>query len=361
MLGGVPGCGPWCERGRMAPTRLFVLAHGLFGDPAHLSLLGEECRNADVLVHQSSANTDRTTDGVSAGGHRLADEIRAVAARNPSLRSISLVGNSLGGLYVRHAAALLHDHGLIAGLKPETLVTTGTPHLGVRAFTFVPVPRWLQPAASLVIGRTADDLLLRDQSKLLLEMSLPDTEFGAALGAFERRRCYANLRGDFMVPFGSAAMETKPWGWGVHDGDTSARALAGLRNHKGVALWERDVIDGTRDGIGVILETKAGEQLRLPRRRRQSEWIDDGKDGSIVEEEIMRTGLHAHAWSKVAVGFASTSAASPLAHNRLVALQRAGWKQGISRWVERAHEGAFVVRHCAEYLVADHTVRPDGC
>jgi len=65
-----------------------------------------------------------------------------VAHRGGSLRSISLVGNSLGGLYARHAAAELWDaqSGRIAGLEPDAFVSVGCPHLGVRQFTFLPLP-----------------------------------------------------------------------------------------------------------------------------------------------------------------------------------------------------------------------------
>ena len=57
--------------------------------------------SAQVLVHSASANEGRTRDGVAAGGRRLAAEVEQLvtdaARRGDSLRTISLVGNSLGG------------------------------------------------------------------------------------------------------------------------------------------------------------------------------------------------------------------------------------------------------------------------
>ena len=142
-----------------------------------------------MLVHSASANEGRTRDGVAAGGRRLAAEVEQlvtdVARRGGSLRTISLVGNSLGGyatqgsnpgladfardhsphatalqtgllltrlslaldsLYARHAAAELWDaeSGRIAGLEPDAFVSVGCPHLGVRRFTFLPLPPPLQ-------------------------------------------------------------------------------------------------------------------------------------------------------------------------------------------------------------------------
>ena len=118
-----------------------------------------------VLVHAASSNQGRTRDGVAAGGRRLAAEVERVVAdvahRGGSLRSISLVGNSLGGLYARHAAAELWDaqSGRIAGLEPDAFVSVGCPHLGVRRYTFLPLPPPLQALGPLVAGRTADDLV----------------------------------------------------------------------------------------------------------------------------------------------------------------------------------------------------------
>ena len=188
-----------------------------------------------MLVHAASSNQGRTRDGVAAGGRRLAAEVERVVAdvahRGGSLRSISLVGNSLGGLYARHAAAELWDaqSGRIAGLEPDAFVSVGCPHLGVRRYTFLPLPPPLQALGPLVAGRTADELLLRDHLSrdelmrgrgrpLLVELAREGGRGLAALRAFRRRRLYANLKGDFMVPFGTAAIEVDA-GWGAGLGD----------------------------------------------------------------------------------------------------------------------------------------------
>ena len=73
------------------------------------------------------------------------------------------------GLYARYAAATLYtppDHSstssLICGLKARKFVTTASPHLGVRRFTYVPVPDFLHPLSTLFVGRTGEDLFLAD-------------------------------------------------------------------------------------------------------------------------------------------------------------------------------------------------------
>lgn len=329
-----------------APTRLVVLQHGLYGGASNLGVLAEDlerlCSPAgDVLVHCAAANEGRTRDGVAAGGRRLAAEVAEVAARHPSLRTLTLVGNSLGGLYARHAAAELHDErtGRMAGLEPELLLTIGCPHLGVRRYTYLPLPAPVINSAAprLVAGQTAADLLLLDGdgadeaggAPLLVRMS--EGSFGAALRAFRRRRAYANLRGDFMVPFGTAAIETSGWGAGVND---AARARD-FEAREGVVFVDRRVADGAADGVAIVCNAPAEH--------------GPGLDGGGSEER-MRRGLAACSWEKVACSFRSASTLTPFGHNRLAALRREGWRRAFE-WVEQAHLGRPVIEHAARYVL----------
>ena len=113
-------------------SHLVVLQHGLYGDATSLHALQAALEDLDggageLLVLSASGNVGRTRDGVAKGGERLAAEVRAAAARQPSLQSLSLVGS----LYARHAAGLLLDEaGLMAGLRPLAFVTLGCPRIG---------------------------------------------------------------------------------------------------------------------------------------------------------------------------------------------------------------------------------------
>ena len=51
----------------------------------------------------------KTFDGIAAGAQRVANEVRRTVAAAPDLETISMVGNSLGGLYARQALAALYD------------------------------------------------------------------------------------------------------------------------------------------------------------------------------------------------------------------------------------------------------------
>ena len=345
-----------------APTHLVVLQHGLYGNPCNLQEMQQQLHalgGGQVLAHLATSNEGRTRDGVAAGGRRLADEIRVLVNANPSLRTISLVGNSLGGLYVRAAATELLEQaagkggGLMANLEPRVLVTTACPHLGVRRYTYLPLPEFLTPAGRLVAGRTADELLLRDKAAgggggggggetggggeavpLLVAMSQPQSPHVLALRRFTRRRLYANLRGDFMVPFGTAAIEGAGWAAGVGD---ATRAKYFYEGAPDLSFIDQSVCTGAADGVAVVRECAA-------------EGGSGDQAGSAEMEELMRRGLSSVGWSKVAVAFRGATTLTPLAHNKLPALRRPGWRRAFE-WVEQAHEGRVVVEHAVRYIL----------
>ena len=332
-----------------SPRHLVVLTHGLYGGAANLIVLEQKLQaigGPTVLVHRAQCNEGQTRDGVAAGGRRLAEEVKKVAASHPSLQELSLVGNSLGGLYVRYAARELLDHGRMAGLEPHTLVTTGCPHLGVRRYTWLPLPSVLHPAGKIVAGATADDLLLRDSTvstPLLVEMSAPDSDFGAALRAFRRRRLYANVRGDFMVPFGTAALETGDWAAGVNDGALAKTYL----DRPGASFRDDLVCRGLEDGVAAVWEGDAAPPPPSPPPPLEG----PAEAEEVTYEERMRCGLEqCGPWSKAAVAFRTATTLTPFAHNRLVALRREGWRRGFE-FIEQAHVGERVCAHCAQYIL----------
>lgn len=127
-----------------------------------------------------------------------------------SLRKISFLAHSLGGLFARYAIAILYSletknagqssdqivHtsresaksqcisglGAIAGLEPINFITLATPHLGVRGRNQLPFLQGLSileklaaPLAPLIVGRTGAQLFLTDgdpsKPPLLLQMA----------------------------------------------------------------------------------------------------------------------------------------------------------------------------------------------
>ena len=85
------------------------------------------------------------------------------------LRYISIVGNSMGGLFARYAIGLLFDvdQGTICGLEPLCYVTTASPHLGLHGFVSNLVEDVLANlyhygGAQLYGGRTGEQIFLAD-------------------------------------------------------------------------------------------------------------------------------------------------------------------------------------------------------
>ena len=89
----------------------------------------------------------QTYDGIDAGGFRLAAEIETELLRLDSVRRISFIGHSLGGLYCRFAAAVLDARGWFSEtasasaesrasgvrfVRPMVYISLATPHLGSR-------------------------------------------------------------------------------------------------------------------------------------------------------------------------------------------------------------------------------------
>ncbi|CAM9434606.1 unnamed protein product, partial [Discosporangium mesarthrocarpum] len=313
------------------PTHLVVLVHGLGGKPEDLTYLKQclERKGGDsVLVHLARCNEKSTFDGVVNGGTRLASEVEGVIRAFSSLKCISIVGNSLGGLYSRYALKLLYRRGqevskngtngpTIGGLRPLVFMSIASPHLGVRRFTYIPVPGPLQPLASFVIGQTGSDLFLdrknraanpttgrgtggvepgggsgggsggvyygtdsgggrgrsspatkgrgeqvEDMPPLLFEMATEE-EFLVPLKAFARRRAYANRWGDFMVPYGTAAFPEPREEDGSQDwarGSGVTRRLEGSGGG-GDREWEgvRGALLQVEEVTGMVLGRNTGE------------------------------------------------------------------------------------------------------
>mmetsp|Transcript_20671 Transcript_20671/g.27229 ORF Transcript_20671/g.27229 Transcript_20671/m.27229 type:complete len:346 (+) Transcript_20671:53-1090(+) len=228
------------------PRHLILLVHGLDGAPGDLNYLADQLKAklpmGDTMVVCAKANHGRTKDGVAAGGLRLAAEIRGLVKAHVSLDQLSIIGNSLGGLYSRYALAHLNfnprKRTFLGRLAPRIFMTIATPHLGVRNFTFIPVPSALHPLAGVLFGQSGKDLFLKtpsrprkrtltryrpdffskrrrcshepasllDETPLLLLMATED-KYLHPLKAFDYRRLYANLSKDMMVPLGTAAFQ----------------------------------------------------------------------------------------------------------------------------------------------------------
>jgi len=148
----------------------------------------KEC--STLVIHNSVCNEGKTNDGIVKGGERLANEMLDVIREELTQRgynnitdqanvTISLVGNSLGGLYARYAIAELAELCKQQTIETqdedaETLTSyllddyiklyfnvfcsTAAPHLGVDLHTYTTISRdwscflfgynWIRPISS---------------------------------------------------------------------------------------------------------------------------------------------------------------------------------------------------------------------
>ncbi|PWA03111.1 hypothetical protein BB558_000743 [Smittium angustum] len=169
---------------------LIILSHGLHGSRNDLLYLHEQILsrsdrrrhllgangNRRVVVLTHDVNHGKTTDGIEAGGKRIADKIldyiywfenedwykSAIGNENNSLshHRISFIGHSLGGLY--NVSCLEHlsiatSYKFFKVFKPINFITIATPWLGI--FELGNVAQWAcswgilrQTGRDLVVG-----------------------------------------------------------------------------------------------------------------------------------------------------------------------------------------------------------------
>jgi len=196
-------------------NHLVVLCHGLHGTARSMAAVAEALskQHSSLLVHISSANTGAllsvvsTARGLLVGGAKLAQEVRDLVAGKPSIRKLSLVGVSLGGLFIR--AALPGIREAMPMLPIANFVTFATPHLGVRRHLHRLVDAVV--GSGTVVGTTGLHLLMRDKDgaggmPLLQWMADPRSPYWQALATVQNRVLVANLLVDDKVPHWSAAL-----------------------------------------------------------------------------------------------------------------------------------------------------------
>ena len=163
-----------------------------------------------------------------------------------------------------------------------------------------------------------------------------------------------------MVPFGTAAIETGGWAAGIGD----ARLAQSFVQRGDATFRDERVCAGVADGVAVICEQPGGAADAVDAVADTAVAVEATEavvDAAIAAadataaaageyEDQMRAGLSSVSWSKVGVGFRGASTLLPLAHNKLPALRRPGWRR-VFEAIEQAHEGRELMDHCARYIL----------
>jgi len=218
------------------------------GTENDLSYLDQKLVELGFVTLRSKSNWwIKSLAGVKRSAERLVDEIQEIQQRSHALKKISFVGNSLGGVIARHAIQIMYQHAILCqhvdniqpeqeievsylyasstgtsstALMPATFMTIASPFLGVSDFTYIEdylqrispfdisIPYILKKLVAATMWSTGSELFMQDHSdisKRLLYKMTHSEAFLKPLRLFQRRRAYANLDNDFMVPLQTAA------------------------------------------------------------------------------------------------------------------------------------------------------------
>ncbi|MED6183716.1 hypothetical protein PIB30_040268 [Stylosanthes scabra] len=316
------------------PQHLLVLVHGIMSSSSDWTYTEAELTRhlgKNFLIYASSSNTyTKTFSGIDEAGKRLADEVMQVVKKTKSLKRISFLAHSLGGLFARYAVAVLYSPdtctsghlgdpanctmenahrskgGLIAGLEPINFITLATPHLGVRGKNQLPflfgvtiLERIAAPVASLFVGRTGSQLFLTDgkpnKPPLLLRMAsdCEDGKFISALGAFGFRTVYANVSYDHMVGWRTSSIRRE-----TELGKPPSQFVDGYKHIVDVKYCNPVPSDGSQF---------TPQAMKAKETAQNASYTENTVEYHQIMEEEMIRGLQQLGWKKVDVSFRSAT------------------------------------------------------
>ncbi|RYR42202.1 hypothetical protein Ahy_A08g038673 [Arachis hypogaea] len=278
---------------RPKPTHLIIMVNGLIGSAKNWKFAAKQFLKRyphDAVVHCSECNPARLTfDGVDVMGDRLAKEVIVVIKRHPSVKKISFVGHSLGGLVARYAIAKLYEGDISTEFSHESKNCEGQ-IAGLEPCPMFFGSRHAEKAAIRVSGllrRTGKHLFLTDgingKPPLLLQMvrDSEDLKFISALRSFKRRVAYANVRYDKLV------------GWST----SSIRRRNELPKRQNLSSHEN-----YRHIVNVETATPSSDPNQIST---ESQVNNNGSRRLDMEEEMIR-GLTRMSWERIDVRFKGT-------------------------------------------------------
>lgn len=108
-------------------TQTLTSATRLWGNPVHLANVAKALRekHAEDKLHILVAKRNSgsyTYDGIETGGERVCleieEEIEKLTREEQTIKKLSVVGYSLGGLVARYAVGLLYSRGVFEKVQP---------------------------------------------------------------------------------------------------------------------------------------------------------------------------------------------------------------------------------------------------
>ncbi|KAK7204553.1 putative serine esterase-domain-containing protein [Myxozyma melibiosi] len=211
----------------MNEDHLFVLIHGLWGNPTHMNQLRATVKkqypDAQILVPSGFSGT-LTYDGVVICGNRVIKETRQKIKEVQESKSItvtkfSIVGYSFGGLMARYIVGELDRTGFFDTIKPKNFTTFATPHLGTSTGRKDLLRRLFTQYGRYMLSQSGRDMFHKDGAGgILALLADPESVYYRVLSEkFERISLYANAANDRTVPFFTAFITTRDPFTDVHN------------------------------------------------------------------------------------------------------------------------------------------------
>ena len=193
---------------------LFYLVHGLYGRSSDMDTmktqLEETLPEEEYVVYVAKHNaTFHTFEGIKLGGYRIYTELLKYLEHNPDITHISVVGYSMGGLYVRYMVGLMHETNFFKRITPVNFVTFATPHLGTTLWEEGYRTHILNGLARVLLGPSGVDLMSRGPRGVLDKMVEPNSQFMRGLKQFRNLNIFCNAIGDRTVRFWTSFITNK--------------------------------------------------------------------------------------------------------------------------------------------------------
>ena len=162
------------------PEHLVVLQHGLncqqiFVLPYYYKLIKhiKQESTKSYIIHIGNSNSKsmifsffyHTNKGIKHASINLANEIYSMVNKYPSINKISLIGSSLGGLYIIYASDILNNNStyningnsFFNSIKGMNLITLAAPHLGIH--DWVPIIFEFTPSMNELFNIDNDNII----------------------------------------------------------------------------------------------------------------------------------------------------------------------------------------------------------
>ena len=212
------------EHFREHADHLIVIMHGFHSTPAEsrwitsqlLKVIEAEHKPISILRTAPVRSSTRywwdnyacTNDGLSVIADRCLDQIyNFVVKHRGSIKKISYIGQSLGGLYGREVVRKSQTIPGLKELNPGAFVTLASPNLGCRPLLSTWYGSLVRLLSKKVWGLTGLEIMEEDENRFLERNAHEQFQ---AVNPF-RKLCLIAKSGDLHVPVSSALLYNNNW------------------------------------------------------------------------------------------------------------------------------------------------------